>query len=181
VGSQRGKEHQTCPPRTYSTYRQSTSDDDALIGYSVEAIDGNIGKIDEDSNEVEAATSSSTPALDLRQESDAPAGVISSVGPRNTTVHVNRTKDQIKHHEVRREHISRRLLPNAKSGRTTALAASAGKTGSRSFVVVGATRKAPELNTASVGRSQNLGPKLSPEPSPQSELLSVSQRHKTPL
>jgi hypothetical protein len=76
-------------------YREPTSG--TLIGYSVDAIDGHIGKIDEASDEVEASyVVVDTGPWIFGKKVMLPAGVISSVDHENETVHVNRTKEQIK-------------------------------------------------------------------------------------
>ena len=43
------------------TYRETTWSTEELVGFSVEALDGGIGKIDEATNESPSATSLSTP------------------------------------------------------------------------------------------------------------------------
>jgi hypothetical protein len=78
---------------THSTM-QTTAD---LTGFSVEAVDGSIGKVDEASNEV----GSSYIVVDtgpwiFGKKVMLPAGVIQDIDPDAETVFVNRTKDQIK-------------------------------------------------------------------------------------
>ena len=68
-----------------------------LTGFSVEAIDGGIGKIDEASYDV----GSSYIVVDtgpwiFGKKVMLPAGVINRVDVENETVHVDRTKEQIK-------------------------------------------------------------------------------------
>ena len=68
-----------------------------LSGYEVEAIDGDIGKVDEATNEV----GSSYIVVDtgpwiFGKQVMLPAGVISEVDVDTETVFVNRTKEQIK-------------------------------------------------------------------------------------
>lgn len=84
------------------SYRQeagltSDLDDTDLVGFSVEAVDGSIGKVDEATYEA----GSSYLVVDtgpwiFGQKVVLPAGVISSVDYENESVFVNRTKDQIK-------------------------------------------------------------------------------------
>lgn len=83
------------------TYRQetglATTDRTDLVGYSVEALDGSIGKVDEATYE----TGSSYLVVDtgpwiFGQKVVLPAGVISGVDHEDESVSVNRTKDQIK-------------------------------------------------------------------------------------
>jgi hypothetical protein len=68
-----------------------------LTGYSVEALDGGIGKVDEATYEV----GSSYIVVDtgpwiFGKKVMLPAGVIGRVDSADETIHVNRTKDQIK-------------------------------------------------------------------------------------
>jgi hypothetical protein len=79
------------------TYRDSSYVSSDLVGYRVEAIDGHIGKVDEASNEVDLnyIVVDTGPWI-FGKKVLLPAGVISSVDTENETVHVNRTKDQIK-------------------------------------------------------------------------------------
>jgi hypothetical protein len=99
----------TYPPRegimTYGeiwTYRQEADwagdiDQTDLVGFSVEAEDGSIGKVDEATYEA----GSSYLVVDtgpwiFGQKVVLPAGVVTSVDYENESVFVNRTKDQIK-------------------------------------------------------------------------------------
>ena len=68
-----------------------------LIGYSVEADDGSIGKIDEASNDVGRPTSWSTPVRgsSARRSCFRP-GTIVRVDNEEQRIFVNRTQDQIK-------------------------------------------------------------------------------------
>lgn len=79
------------------TYRDSSYVSSDLVGYSVEAIDGHIGKIDEASSEVDLnyIVVDTGPWI-FGKKVLLPAGVISNVDHENETVHVNRTKEQIK-------------------------------------------------------------------------------------
>ena len=79
------------------TYRDSSYVSSDLIGYRVEAIDGHIGKVDEASNQVDLnyIVVDTGPWI-FGKKVLLPAGVIGSVDNENETVHVNRTKDQIK-------------------------------------------------------------------------------------
>ena len=88
-------------------YTESGSATD-IVGYSVEALDGSIGKIDEASHDA----GSSYLVVDtgpwiFGRKVMLPAGVIRSVDSANETVFVNRTKDEIKdspeYDETRRE------------------------------------------------------------------------------
>jgi hypothetical protein len=79
------------------THRDATISTMNLIGYSVEAIDGSIGKIDEATNEV----GSSYIVVDtgpwiFGKKVLLPAGVIDRVDKENETVYVDRAKDEIK-------------------------------------------------------------------------------------
>ncbi len=68
-----------------------------LIGYRVEAIDGHIGKIDDKSDHVEASyLVVDTGPWIFGRKAMLPAGVVGSVDHQNQTVHVNRTKEQIR-------------------------------------------------------------------------------------
>lgn len=78
-----------------------TAMDNGLVGYSVEALDGSIGKIDEATNEA----GSSFVVVDtgpwiFGKKVMLPAGVISRVDSENRSVAVNRTKDDIKNSPV---------------------------------------------------------------------------------
>jgi hypothetical protein len=79
------------------TYRDQTWGTTNLVGYSVEAVDGGIGKVDEVTNEV----GSSYIVVDtgpwiFGKKVMLPAGVIERVDPESDTIFVNLTKDQIK-------------------------------------------------------------------------------------
>jgi hypothetical protein len=80
--------------RRESGFDTDTSD---IAGYSVEAIDGSIGKIDQATDEV----GSSYIVVDtgpwiFGKKVMLPAGVVSRIDHDDEEVHVNRTKDQIK-------------------------------------------------------------------------------------
>ncbi len=78
-------------------YRQTTWTQTDLSGFSVEAIDGSIGKIDEASNEVSGSfIVVDTGPWIFGKKVMLPAGVIRDVDLDAQTVFVNRTKDQIK-------------------------------------------------------------------------------------
>ncbi len=78
-------------------YREQGWAAEDLTGYSVEAVDGGIGKIDDASNEVGAAyIVVDTGPWIFGKKVLLPAGVISRVDPDEEKVYVNRTKDQIK-------------------------------------------------------------------------------------
>jgi hypothetical protein len=78
---------------TYNT----TIDTTTIVGYSVEALDGSIGKIDEASNDVGASyIVVDTGPWIFGKKVLLPAGIIDRVDPDDETVYVNRTKDEIK-------------------------------------------------------------------------------------
>ena len=79
------------------TYRETQWTDTDVVGYSVEAIDGSIGKVDEASNDV----GSSYIVVDtgpwiFGKKVMLPAGVIQNVDRDDEKVFVSRTKDEIK-------------------------------------------------------------------------------------
>ena len=79
------------------TYRDQTWTTEGLDGYSVEALDGGIGKIDEASNDVGAGyIVVDTGPWIFGKKVMLPAGVIDRVDREDEQVFVNRTKDQIK-------------------------------------------------------------------------------------
>ena len=68
-----------------------------VVGYSVEALDGGIGKVDEASDEVGASSIVvDTGPWIFGKKVILPAGVIDRVDREDETIYVNRTKDQIK-------------------------------------------------------------------------------------
>jgi hypothetical protein len=78
------------------TYR-STLAATELTGYTVEAIDGSIGKIDEASTDVGASyIVVDTGPWIFGKKILLPAGVIARVDPADDIVYVDRTKDEIK-------------------------------------------------------------------------------------
>jgi len=78
-------------------YRETTWTQMDLAGYSVEAIDGSIGKVDEASNDVGGSfVVVDTGPWIFGKKTMLPAGVIQDVDLDAQTVFVNRTKDQIK-------------------------------------------------------------------------------------
>ena len=78
-------------------YRDETWADADLIGFSVEALDGSIGKIDEASNDVGAGyIVVDTGPWIFGKKVLLPAGVIDTVDYDETCVYVQRTKDEIK-------------------------------------------------------------------------------------
>ena len=72
------------------TYRDRNWTTGSLIGYSVEALDGGIGKIDDASYDVD------TGPWIFGKKVMLPAGVVVRVNHDDETVFVNRTKEQIK-------------------------------------------------------------------------------------
>jgi hypothetical protein len=79
------------------TYRDETIGDVDLTGFSVEATDGGIGKVDEATYDI----GSSFIVVDtgpwiFGKKVMLPAGVIDRVDPASETILVNRTKDEIK-------------------------------------------------------------------------------------
>jgi len=78
-------------------YRETTWTQMDLAGYSVEAIDGSIGKVDEATNDVGASfIVVDTGPWIFGKKVMLPGGVIKNVDLDAQTVFVNRTKDQIK-------------------------------------------------------------------------------------
>ncbi len=68
-----------------------------LVGYTVHASDGDIGKVDEASSEVGAGyLVVDTGPWIFGKKVMLPAGLVSNVDHNDSTVFVNRTKDQIK-------------------------------------------------------------------------------------
>jgi hypothetical protein len=68
-----------------------------LVGFSVEALDGSIGKIDEASNDVGSRyIVVDTGPWIFGKKVLVPAGIIDAVDLDDTTVYVQRTKDEIK-------------------------------------------------------------------------------------
>jgi hypothetical protein len=79
------------------TYRDQSITGVDLTGYSVEATDGGIGKIDEATNEVGGSyIVVDTGPWIFGQKSLLPAGVIDRVDRENETVYVGLSKDEIK-------------------------------------------------------------------------------------
>ena len=78
-------------------YRESIWTQTDLSGFSVEALDGSIGKVDEASNDVGASfiVVDTGPGI-FGKKVLLPAGVIRDVDLDTQTVFVNRTKDEIK-------------------------------------------------------------------------------------
>jgi hypothetical protein len=80
------------------TYREKPWSGIALGGFSVEARDGKIGKVDEVSTELDASylvvdTAGGWPG---GKTVLLPAGVVEGIDPYERTVHVDRTRDEIK-------------------------------------------------------------------------------------
>ena len=79
------------------TYQDQTIGDTDLIGYSVEATDGSIGKIDDATNEVGGSyVVVDTGPWIFGKKVMLPAGVVDRIDSENEKVFVNRTKDEIK-------------------------------------------------------------------------------------
>lgn len=79
------------------TFRDSSLDANGLIGYSVEATDGGIGKIDEATAETgRGHLIVDTGPWIFGKKVLLPAGIVERVDPDTETVFVNRTKDEIK-------------------------------------------------------------------------------------
>jgi hypothetical protein len=79
------------------TYRDESWMGGDLSGFSVEAIDGSIGKIDEASYDVGSGyVVVDTGPWIFGKKVMLPAGVVSRIDPQEETVFVNRTKEQIK-------------------------------------------------------------------------------------
>jgi hypothetical protein len=79
------------------TYRDQSWTTSQVTGYSVEALDGGIGKIDDASYDVGAGyIVVDTGPWIFGKKALLPAGVISRVDHDDEKVFVNRTKDQIK-------------------------------------------------------------------------------------
>ena len=78
-------------------FRVSVDDAD-LSGYRVEAVDGEIGKVDEASYEAGAGSLIvDTGPLVFGRKVILPAGTIERVDPEKERIFVDRTKDDIKH------------------------------------------------------------------------------------
>ncbi|MFF3327357.1 PRC-barrel domain containing protein [Streptomyces sp. NPDC002889] len=68
-----------------------------LVGYKVEATDGSIGRVDKHSDEVGSAhVVVDTGPWIFGKHVLLPAGIISSIDAAAETIHVSRTKDEIK-------------------------------------------------------------------------------------
>jgi hypothetical protein len=79
------------------TYREQTWGATDFTGYSVEATDGGIGKVDEATNEIGGSyIVVDTGPWIFGKKVMLPAGVIERVDPESETIFVNRTKDEIK-------------------------------------------------------------------------------------
>jgi hypothetical protein len=83
------------------TYRETTLGVDLnkanIVGYSVEAIDGSIGKVDEATFDAGSAfIVVDTGPWIFGKKVMLPAGVVNSVDHDDETIFVNRTKDEIK-------------------------------------------------------------------------------------
>ena len=68
-----------------------------LAGFKVEAVDGDIGKVDEATNEVGSSfVIVDTGPWIFGKKVMIPAGVVRDIDPDSQTIFVNRTKDEIK-------------------------------------------------------------------------------------
>ncbi len=113
------------------TYREQTFTTADLTGYSVEALDGGIGKIDEASYDVGAGfVVVDTGPWIFGKKVMLPAGVIQRVDHNEEQVFANRTKDQIKNAPEFDPDTYRDTTSAASWAPTTTGAAPAGATGS---------------------------------------------------
>ena len=79
------------------TYPETRWTDTDVVGYSVEALDGSIGKVDEASNDVgRSYIVVDTGPWIFGKKVMLPASVIDRIEPADEKVFVNRTKDEIK-------------------------------------------------------------------------------------
>jgi hypothetical protein len=78
------------------TYRDSAWTGTALIGMKVEAIDGEVGKVDEATDAGGSALIVDTGPWIFGKKVLLPAGVIDRIDFDTETIFVNRTKDEIK-------------------------------------------------------------------------------------
>jgi hypothetical protein len=79
------------------TYREQTWGTTDLAGFSVEAADGGIGKVDEATNDVSGSyIVVDTGPWIFGKKVMLPAGVIGGVDPESETINASLTKDQIK-------------------------------------------------------------------------------------
>ena len=79
------------------TYRDTTWRGNALVGFSVEATDGGIGKVDDSTDDVGGSfIVVDTGPWIFGKKVMLPAGVIDTVDFDAETVYVSRTKDEIK-------------------------------------------------------------------------------------
>jgi len=79
------------------SFREGLLDTGDIDGYSIHAVDGDIGKVDKHNSEAGSSyLLVSTGPWILGKTVMLPAGVIERIDHENKTVHVNRTKDQIK-------------------------------------------------------------------------------------
>jgi hypothetical protein len=78
-------------------YRAGVASGGDLVGFSIEATDGDIGKVDKADNETGSSyLVVATGPWIFGKTVMLPAGVIELIDRENQVVHVNRTKDQIK-------------------------------------------------------------------------------------
>ncbi|HWL45687.1 MAG TPA: hypothetical protein VNQ73_22285 [Ilumatobacter sp.] len=79
------------------TYRSDVLTDAALVGFSVEASDGHVGKVDATSEDVDAASLVvDTGFWIFGKKRVIPVGVIERIDAGEETVYISMTKDQVK-------------------------------------------------------------------------------------
>lgn len=79
------------------SYRADVLTDQALVGFGVEASDGHIGKVDETSTEVDAASLVvDTGFWIFGKQRVIPVGVIERIDAEHETVYISMTKDEVK-------------------------------------------------------------------------------------
>ena len=86
----------TATQTTMWTYRAEIMDPGDISGYSIHAIDGDIGKVDKHDVETGRSYLLATGPWIFGKTVMLPAGVIERIDHENEIVYVGRTKDQIK-------------------------------------------------------------------------------------
>jgi PRC-barrel domain len=86
-------------PWQYRTETGMTGDDVDLTGYSIAAVDGDIGHVDQATNELlgESYLVVDTGPWIFGRKVLLPAGVVERIDTTEKKIYVDRTKDQIKH------------------------------------------------------------------------------------